>query len=132
MLKINITSIQNLIICLWFYISFFFKTLFPGLAYLLKLVGLGRDKSSPVFSLKIMYACIYIDGKHTTYVAFIYNIKQENIFLIPGTGIGLGKPRDDIMASPLYPIVVVEMLATPPTTGVQYQTHYAAFKQVRL
>ena len=51
--------------------------------------------------------------------------------LIPDTGVGLGKPRDDIVASPLYPSVVIETPTTPPTTRVQYPTLYAASKQVR-
>ena len=88
------------------------------MAYLLKLVGPERDKSPPVFSLKIMYTCIYIDGKYITYVVFIYNIKQENIFLIPGTSVGLGKPHGDIVTSLFYPTVVVETPAIPPTTRV--------------
>ena len=59
---------------------------------------------------------IYINEKHTTYIVFICIIKQENIIFIPDTDVDLGKPRGDIMASPLYPTVVVETLATPPTT----------------
>ena len=78
-----------------------------------------------------MYMYIYIDEKHTTYIVFICIIKQENIIFIPDIGVGLGKPRGDIVASPLYPTVVVETLATPPTTRVQYPTLYAASKQVR-
>ena len=58
-------------------------------------------------------------------------IKQKNIFPILDTSVGLGKPRGDIMAFPLYPTVVVETPTTPPTMGVQYQTHYAASIQVR-
>ena len=69
--------------------------------------------------------------KHTTYIVFICIIKQENVIFIPDTGVDLGKPRGDIVASPLYPIVMVEMPATPPTTRVQYSTLYAASKQVR-
>ena len=95
------------------------------MAYLHKLVGSRRDESPLVFFLKNMY--IYIDGKHTTYVV-LYTIKQENILLIPDTDVGLDKPGDDIVTSPLYPTVVVEMLATPPTMEVQYQTHYATSK----
>ena len=103
----------------------FFNTLFFRLAYLHKLVGSRRDESPLVFFLKNMY--IYIDGKHTTYIV-LYTIKQENVFLIPGTSVGLGKPCDDIVASSLYPTIVVETPITPPTTRVQYQTHYAASK----
>ena len=62
---------------------------------------------------RYVYVHIYIDEKHTTYIVFICIIKQENIIFIPDTGVGLGKPRDDIVASPLYPTVVVETPATP-------------------
>ena len=110
-----------------------FQNIFLGLAYLLKLVGPGRDKSPPVFFQKQTCICtyIYIDEKHTTYIVFICIIKQENIIFIPDTGVGLDKPRDDIVAFALYPTIVVEMPAAPPTTRVQYPTLYVAFKQVR-
>ena len=41
-------------------------------------------------------------------------------FTLPDTGVGLGKPRGDIMAFPLYQTAMVEMLAIPTTTVVQH------------
>ena len=61
----------------------------------------------------------------------MYHKTRKYNFFIPDTGVGLGKPRGDIVASPLYPTVVVETPTTPPTTRVQYPTLYATSKQVR-
>ena len=90
-----------------------------------------KQESTSVFPKIDMYMYIYRWKKYTTYIVFICIIKQENIIFIPDTGVGLGKPRGDIVASPLYPTVVVETPATPPTTRVQYPTLYAASIQVR-
>ena len=107
-----------------------FQNIFIGLAYLLKLVGSRRDKSPPVFFQIQTCICtyIYIDEKHTTYIVFICIIKQENIIFIPDTGVGLDKSHGDIVASPLYPTVVVETPVTSPMTRVHYPTLYAASK----
>ena len=44
----------------------------------------------------------------------------------PDTDVGLGKPHDDTVASPLRPkSVVVETLATPPTTGAHHNINQA-------
>ena len=51
-------------------------------------------------------------------------VKTRKYQFIPDTSVGLGKPRGDIVTSPLYPTVVVETPATPPTTWLKHQPHH--------
>ena len=44
----------------------------------------------------------------------------------PDTGVGLDKPHDNTVASPLcLKFIVVEMLATPPTTEAHHNIYQA-------
>ena len=49
----------------------------------------------------------------------------------PDTDVGLGKPHDDTVASPLRPkSIVVETLVTPPTTGAHHNIYQAHMRSL--
>ena len=80
--------------------------------------GQGDVKDHQYFQIIVH---IYVKHIHVNFNKTIkYNIPS------PTTGVGLSKPRDNTMASPLRPkSVVVETLATPPTTEAHHNINQA-------
>ena len=73
---------------------------------------------------------IYIFEKHIIYISFAYH-KIRKYFLLYLTLVLAWVSHATILWHPYFTqTTVVETPTTPPTTGVQHQTHYVASKQV--